>query len=45
MACCVILAAIIGAAVSLKTWLTFGAWRPGKAQEWRLDERREPGQD
>jgi hypothetical protein len=38
MACCVLLAAIVGAIAGIKSWLTMSARRPGEAQEWRLSE-------
>ncbi|HEX8613546.1 MAG TPA: hypothetical protein VF800_19880 [Telluria sp.] len=36
MACCVLLAAVLGGVAALKAWLTISARRPGQAQDWRL---------
>ncbi|WP_267876701.1 hypothetical protein [Massilia genomosp. 1] len=36
MACCVLLAAVLGAIAAVTSWLAKPARRPGKAQDWRL---------
>lgn len=38
MACCVLLAAIIGGIAAIRSWLTMSARRPGEAQDWRLNK-------
>ena len=38
MACCVLLAALIGGVIGFTSWLTASARRPGQAQDWRLIE-------
>lgn len=42
MACCVLIAAVIGGAIGLKSWLTLAARRPGQAQNWRLIKPTDP---
>lgn len=36
MACCVLLAAVLGGIAAVKSWLAISARRPGAAQDWRL---------
>lgn len=36
MACCVLLAAVLGGIAGIKSWLAISGRRPGEAQDWRL---------
>lgn len=41
MACCILLAAVFGGALGLKSLLMFAPRRPGRAQDWRLQEEKD----